>query len=117
MSACASEAETRARRQEAERLLGRIGDGDHAILFDERGAAITSEGLARKLRELEPRVRSRLVFIVGGAFGVDASVRERANEILSLGPMTFPHELARVILAEQLYRALTIQRNIPYHHR
>lgn len=111
------EAEARMRRQEAERLLGRIGAGDHVILLDERGAGVTSEGLAKKIGALEPRVRSRLVFIVGGAFGVDASVRERADEVLSLGPMTFPHELARVVLAEQLYRALTIQRNIPYHHR
>lgn len=106
----------RARTQEAERLLSRVRAGDYVILLDERGKPIGSMALAKKLNDLNGRVRSRLVFVIGGAFGVDASVAERADETLSLGPLTLPHELARLILAEQLYRALTIQRNIPYHH-
>lgn len=106
----------RALAKEGRALLAKIKPADHVILLDRLGAARDSEALAAHLAALEPRVRGRLVFTVGGAFGVDESVRARANESISFGPITLPHELARLILVEQLYRALTIQRNLPYHH-
>ncbi len=106
----------RAQAHESQNLLARIRRGDHVILLDERGDLMSSEALAQRLGELDQRVPTRVVFLIGGAFGVGEPVRERADEMLSLGPLTLPHEMARLILAEQLYRVLTIQRNSPYHH-
>jgi len=105
------------RRKEAERLEAALRPGDHLVLLDERGKQLSSPELAALIAE---RSRAggagRLVFAVGGPFGVDESVRRRANQVLSLSRMTLPHELARVVLLEQLYRAWTILRGEKYHH-
>ena len=106
-----------ARRKEAARLEGALAAGDWLVLLDERGRGLTSPELAGLIGE---RARAggggRLVFLVGGPFGVDPAVRRRANLTLSLSRMTLPHELARVLLLEQLYRAWTILRGERYHH-
>lgn len=104
-----------AREDESERLLLRLDESDFVVLLDERGKLFDSPGLSRML--LEPLERSRsVVVIIGGAYGVDASVHQRANVVWSLSPLVFPHQLVRLILAEQLYRAQEIAVGRPYHH-
>lgn len=103
------------RREEEDRRLLRLLPGDTAItLLDRTGAAWTSEELARRLNAWRLAARDRAL-VIGGAEGVGPSIRERADERWSLGPLTLPHELARVIVAEQLYRAAMILQGHPYH--
>lgn len=104
-----------AREEESERLLQRIRDDEFVILLDERGKLLDSPALSKLL--LEPLELSKTVtIIIGGAYGVDSSVERRANSIWSLSPLVFPHQLVRLILAEQLYRAQEISQGNPYHH-
>jgi 23S rRNA (pseudouridine1915-N3)-methyltransferase len=104
-----------ARQDESARLLARIKDDDFVVLLDERGKIIDSPALSRALAE--PLNRSRqVVILIGGAYGVDDSVHLRADMIWSLSHLVFPHQLVRLILAEQLYRAQEISAGGPYHH-
>lgn len=104
-----------ARQEESERILSRISTGDYVVLLDERGKLLDSPALSKLL--LCPLERSEPVtIIIGGAYGVDDSVHERANKVWSLSPLVFPHQLVRLILTEQLYRAQEIARGNPYHH-
>jgi 23S rRNA (pseudouridine1915-N3)-methyltransferase len=97
-------------------ILKLIKDGDYVVLLDERGRDIDSPGLAALLgRHLQGGTK-RLVFIIGGAFGVSAGVAGRADLTLRLSSLIFPHMLARLILAEQLYRAHSILSGGKYHH-
>ena len=101
------------RRAEGERLLARL-QSRIVIACDEHGEAFNSMDFARRLRELQEGA-SDVEFVIGGAFGLDPSVRDRAAKTLALAPWTLSHELARLVLAEQLYRAGTIVRGEPYH--
>jgi len=104
-----------ARQEESERLLSRLKDTDFVILLDERGKIVDSPALSRMLTE--PLNRSQqVVVIIGGAYGVDDSVHLRANVVWSLSHLVFPHQLVRLVLAEQLYRAQEIAAGGPYHH-
>lgn len=104
-----------ARQEESERLLSRIGDDEYVILLDERGRSIDSPALSRLL--LAPLESSQKVTaIIGGAFGVSVAVHARANFVLSFSPLVFPHQLVRLMLVEQLYRAQEIATGGPYHH-
>ena len=100
---------------EAERLRKHHRPSDVLICMDERGASFTSEGFAAFLQKLYGSGRTPC-FVVGGAFGLASSFKERADHLLALSPMTFPHELARVILLEQIYRAENILAGTGYHH-
>ncbi len=101
---------------EGERLLKRIPAGAHVVALDrERGKPLSSEELARKLDALGVSGRSHVAFVLGGPLGLSTEVLERADERLSFGPMTLPHALARVVLLEQLYRAVKIGRGEKYH--
>jgi 23S rRNA (pseudouridine1915-N3)-methyltransferase len=103
-------------RIEGERLLAAVREDDTAVVCDERGEMMSSRDLADQIRSVTAAGGSgRLVFIVGGAEGLAEDVRCRAALVLSLSKMTIAHELARVVLAEQVYRALTIIGNHPYH--
>lgn len=102
------------RRGEAERLRAAVPRRAAVWLCDERGAARTSAQFAAWLQRGRESGRD-LAFVVGGAHGLDASLRSEAAGAVSLGPLTLPHELARLVLAEQLYRAGTIVRGEPYH--
>jgi 23S rRNA (pseudouridine1915-N3)-methyltransferase len=99
---------------EGERLLAAVPDSDALILLDIDGTPWSSEQLAAQLDRWRHDGRGRSV-VIGGANGVSAAVRQRATLRWSLGPLTLPHELARVVVAEQLYRASTILRGEPYH--
>ena len=103
---------------EAARLMKRIPDGAHVILLDrELGKEYPSEELARgRLAPLALAGRSHVAFVIGGAMGVNTSeLLDRADEVWSFGPITLPHALARIVLLEQLYRAVKIDRGEKYH--
>ncbi len=91
--------------------------GDVLILLDERGTALTSNGFAEQLQKWMNQGPKRLVFAVGDAYGFSDAFRAQAQADIALGMMTFPHDLVRLLFAEQLYRAWTILHNEPYHHR
>lgn len=101
------------RDREAERLGGRL-DGVGVVACDERGKAMTSAAFATFLQDTRERARD-LAFVIGGAYGLAPTLVESARWRLALAPWTLPHELARLVLAEQLYRAGTIVRGEPYH--
>ena len=104
-------------RRQAPRLLAEFNrEPGLKLLLDERGPARTSREFAAFLAKLLGSGHRNLVFLCGGAFGYDESLRQAADHLVALSPLTFPHELARVLLFEQLYRALTIIRNEPYHY-
>jgi 23S rRNA (pseudouridine1915-N3)-methyltransferase len=101
------------REREGERLSSRIA-GANVIACDERGIGMTSQKFASFLQEARERARD-VAFVIGGAFGLADALRDGAQTRLALAPWTLPHELARLVLAEQLYRAGTIVRGEPYH--
>ena len=90
---------------------------DHLVVLDERGKMLDSIQLSEMIQARANESVKNLVFLIGGAFGIDASLMQRANFKWSLSALTFPHQLVRLILSEQLYRACTILRNEKYHHR
>ena len=99
---------------EGENILDQLDDDAYSIALDVRGDPLSSEQLSRLL-EGKKRDYSRIQFVVGGAYGLDAAVKKGTNASLSLSKMTFPHELTEVILLEQLYRALSISARSKYH--
>ncbi len=101
------------KRREAESILGALPTNAFAVALDLGATAPSSETLAKQLESW--LASGRLVFIIGGAEGLAADVTARADHILSLGPLTWPHMLVRVMLAEQLYRAQSILSGHPYH--
>ncbi len=108
--------EDRIREREGERLLAKIPERDVVIVCDGRGLALDSVGLSKRLvRICADGSGTGLTFVIGGSLGLSAAVRSRADWMLSFGPMTFPHALLRVMLLEQVYRALKIERGEPYH--
>lgn len=108
--------EAELKKQEAKLILSAIQQDDYLILLDERGKQLSSPALAQLLQQRANESAKRLVFLIGGAFGVEESVSKRANYTWSLSQLVFPHMLVRLILSEQVYRACTILRNEKYHH-
>lgn len=104
------------KEEEGKLLISKVKDTDFVILLDEKGKSIDSRKFAQFLEEKMIYGRADLVFIVGGAFGFSDAVYKRANYKLRLSDMTFSHQLIRLILAEQLYRAMTIIKGHPYHN-
>lgn len=103
------------KRREAELLLGARPKGARLVALDERGKTLSSSGFAALLGRWRDDGVGELAFAIGGAGGLDSSVRDAAELILALGPMTWPHMLTRALLAEQLYRAQSILTGHPYH--
>jgi 23S rRNA (pseudouridine1915-N3)-methyltransferase len=101
--------------KEAEALLTTINDSEFFIALDERGKNLSSVELSNFIADKMTQGRSAFSFAIGGAFGFHDSVRKRANLTLSLSNMTFPHQLARLLLIEQIYRAFSIMKGEPYH--
>lgn len=104
------------KQREGEAILSRVAPGDFVILFDERGKMMTSRELASMIERRAATLSRNLVFVIGGPYGFDRAVYDRADSKLAISPMTFTHEMATVIAAEQIYRAQTILRGEPYHH-
>ncbi len=101
--------------READLLLAAIPAGAHVIALDERGTEMRSRAFAKKINNWQDQGLSVLVFLIGGADGYDAKIKERANGFISFGQMTWPHMMVRAMLCEQLYRASTILQGHPYH--
>lgn len=110
------ESPARAPHIEADRLLSKLPPGARVVTLDEHGTQRTSVEFSRWLAE-QQRGGQELHFVLGGPWGLGDAVKERAAESLRLSDMTLPHELARVVFLEQLYRAFTILRGSKYHHR
>lgn len=106
----------RVRQREGERILGRLQPGDFLVVLDERGKALDTGGFTRMLQRAQNQSTRRLVFAIGGPHGHGPAVRKRADVVLRLSSLVLNHELARVILAEQLYRVSTILWGGGYHH-
>ena len=106
----------RARQEESGRILGRVDPSDYVILLDERGKLLDSPALAHHIDNLFTNSRN-VVMVIGGAYGVDERLTERADLVWSLSPLVFPHQLVRLILIEQLYRAQEIAAGRAYHHQ
>lgn len=104
-----------ARRVESAQVLEKVTSSDIVVLLDERGTQLSSEALATHYGVWEQSSK-RLVFVIGGAYGVDDSLLQRADFTWCLSKHVFPHQIARLLLVEQLYRAQMINKNHPYHH-
>lgn len=103
------------KKKEAEFLLGKIKKEDYLILLDENGNCHNTAKFASILKKHMLESTKHIVFAIGGVYGWDAEVKKKANAVLSLSPLTFTYEFARLILVEQIYRSATIINGIPYH--
>ncbi|MDT8400713.1 MAG: 23S rRNA (pseudouridine(1915)-N(3))-methyltransferase RlmH [Bacteroidales bacterium] len=97
-------------------ISNRFRQGDFIVLLDEAGEQMNSRDLASFISKTMNSGPKRIVFVIGGPWGLDAGLAGKANRIIALSRLTFSHQLVRLLFAEQLYRALTILRGIPYHH-
>jgi 23S rRNA (pseudouridine1915-N3)-methyltransferase len=109
--------EEQIKTKEGEIILSKLNTSDFLILMDERGKQRSSVQFSEYLQSLLQHSYKRLIFVVGGAYGFSEVVYQRSNTKISLSNMTFSHQMVRVIFLEQFYRALTIMKNEPYHHK
>lgn len=116
VKAAKSLTEAQQKAKEGELILGRLRPSDYVVLLDERGRQFTSIEFASYIEKHQVSGRKHLVFVVGGPYGFSDAVYERADGKVSLSRMTFNHEMVRMFFVEQIYRAMTILRNEPYHH-
>ena len=100
---------------EADAIRAALADGGILIACDERGEPLTSRAIAQRVEKYKDRGERRVIFLIGGADGLDPDLRKEAAFSLAFGPQTWPHALVRVMLAEQMYRAVTILAGLPYH--
>ena len=104
-------------KKEGESILKTIESGDYLVVLDERGKSLSTIELADFVEKRMIDSDKRIVFVVGGAYGVDEDILKRANFIWSLSKLTFPHQLVRLILSESIYRAISVIKKEPYHHK
>ena len=112
----ASLSEIDLKKKEGETIINLLQKDDYLVLLDERGKMLGSEELASLIQTKADEGTKNIVFLIGGAFGVSEEVKKRTNFQWSLSKLVFPHHLVRLILAEQIYRACSINRNEKYHH-
>ena len=103
------------KQKEGERILAKLSDDTHVIALAIEGKMKSSEQLAADIDNLATYGKSKIAFVIGGSLGLSKDVMKRANDTLSFSKMTFPHQLMRLILVEQVYRAFRINRGEPYH--
>ncbi|HSU28679.1 MAG TPA: 23S rRNA (pseudouridine(1915)-N(3))-methyltransferase RlmH [Chitinophagaceae bacterium] len=108
--------EAELRKAEAKMIMDSLDKDDYLVALDEQGVQFRSDGLAEFIGSRANASTKQLIFLIGGAYGLDDSLLQRANQVWSLSLLTFPHQLVRLILAEQVYRACTILKNEKYHH-
>lgn len=104
------------KKEESEKVLQRLQQDDYLILLDERGMNWNNQDIAKQIEKCQTKAVKQLIFLIGGAYGVDARILSRANATWSLSKLVFPHMIVRLILSEQIYRSFTILRNEKYHH-
>lgn len=107
--------EAQIKEKEGKRILSYVKDGSYVVALAIEGTMLSSTGLAEKIGKLTVDGTSQIVFIIGGSLGLSAEVMRRADYALSFSPMTFPHQLMRVVLLEQIYRSFRILAGEPYH--
>ncbi|MBK8608722.1 MAG: 23S rRNA (pseudouridine(1915)-N(3))-methyltransferase RlmH [Chitinophagaceae bacterium] len=112
----ASLSDTDVKKKEGEIIITQLQKDDYLVLLEETGKMLSSEGLAGFIQQRANESTKTIVFLIGGAYGVSDAVKKRANFTWSLSKLVFPHQLVRLILAEQVYRACSINRNEKYHH-
>ena len=100
---------------EGTRILSKIGDRDFVIVLAIEGKTLSSEEFSKQLEQAPINGFSTLTFVIGGSLGLSSQVKKRANLSISFGRLTLPHQLMRLVLVEQIYRAFTIQQGSPYH--
>jgi 23S rRNA (pseudouridine1915-N3)-methyltransferase len=105
------------KKKEGKIILNALQKDDYLVLLDERGKQLNSEGLAAFMQLRGNESQKNIIFLIGGAYGVSDAVIQRSNYKWSLSSLVFPHQLVRLILAEQVYRACSINRNEKYHHQ
>ncbi|PEC43011.1 23S rRNA (pseudouridine(1915)-N(3))-methyltransferase RlmH [Priestia megaterium] len=103
------------KQKEGERILAKISDDTYVIALAINGKQKSSEELAKEIDSLATYGKSKVAFVIGGSLGLSSEVMKRSNAALSFSKMTFPHQLMRLVLVEQIYRAFRIIRNEPYH--
>ena len=108
--------EEQQKKSESFLLLSQFQSGDYIILLDENGKQFTSVEFSENIEKLMASSNKRIVFVIGGPYGFSQEVYAKANAKMSLSPMTFSHQMVRLIFVEQLYRAFTILKGEPYHH-
>lgn len=108
--------ETQQKEKEGELILKHLNPGDYPVLLDEHGKTFTSMEFSTYIEKKMHTVPKRLIFVIGGPYGFSPKVYATAKEKISLGKMTFSHQMIRLIFTEQLYRAMTILHHEPYHH-
>ena len=108
--------EDQQKKAESFLFLQQLQPGDHVVLLDENGTQYSSTAFAENLEKLMASGAKRIVFVIGGPYGFAQEVYDKANAKMSLSPMTFSHQMVRLIFVEQLYRAFTILKGEPYHH-
>lgn len=104
------------KQKEGELIMKKLTPSDHLILMDDKGKMYTSVKFSQEIANWMNTSKKTVVLVIGGAYGFSDDVRARANGMISLSQMTFSHQIVRVILLEQIYRAFTILNNEPYHH-
>jgi 23S rRNA (pseudouridine1915-N3)-methyltransferase len=109
--------ETDLKKKEGETIMNLLSKDDYLVTLDERGKQVSSEQLAAFVQARANESVRQVIFLIGGAYGLDETILQRANFKWSLSHLTFPHQLVRLILSEQVYRACTILRNEKYHHQ
>ena len=113
----AAMSESELKKKEGEKILGLLKKDDYLVVLDQKGTHLTSESFADFIKAKANESIKSLVFVIGGAYGLDKDVLDKARFKWSLSHLTFPHQLVRLILAEQVYRACTINKNEKYHHK
>jgi 23S rRNA (pseudouridine1915-N3)-methyltransferase len=111
-----SKAKARSKGEESEAILRRINPGDYVVLLDESGDQLSSVDLSKQIQKWMNQSFKKIVIITGGAYGVDQSLLKRADFLWSFSQLTFTHQMIRLVLLEQLYRAMTIIKGESYHH-
>ncbi|MBC7371013.1 MAG: 23S rRNA (pseudouridine(1915)-N(3))-methyltransferase RlmH [Bdellovibrionaceae bacterium] len=104
------------KKEESDLILSSLTTDDYVVLFDERGKSFNSIEFSKKMDGILSSSKKRAIFIIGGAYGVSDEVRARAQLVVSLSPMVMNHILAQTVALEQIYRAFTILKNLPYHN-
>lgn len=104
------------KEKEGQLILNQVSSGDHLILLDEHGEEFTSVGFSKWIEKKMIAGSRQVVFVIGGPYGFSKAVYERSDSKISLSKMTFSHQMVRLIFVEQVYRAMTIIKNEPYHH-
>lgn len=103
------------KQKEGERILAKVKDMDYVILLDLAGKMMSSEELANKITQIQTYQSPDITFVIGGSLGLSPDVIKRANDRLKISDMTFPHQIVRLLVLEQVYRAYKINHNEPYH--